>query len=151
MELKWNRCPFCGKEEIVFNDEANRNYAQNMIDNGRGYCVNIQCPDCGADMRAYGNMENDELNDGETLDEVIQALNDKWNRREELFAELYISKQAMQGRIDALVSENESLSKSIDNLRDVIKDERADSARCFRELNELKDAIIRKFVKEAEE
>lgn len=151
MELKWNRCPFCGKEEIVFNEEDNISYAQDKIDNGHGYCVSIQCPDCGVDMKAFGNMENDELNDGVTLDEVIQALNDKWNRREELFSELYISKQAMQGRIDALVSENESLNKTIDGLRDRIKDERDDRARCFRELNELREAIIRRFVRGAEE
>jgi len=151
MEMTWNRCPFCGKEEIVFDEEANRNYAQDRLDNGHGYSIGIECPDCGVRMNAFGNMDDAELNDGETLDEVIQALNDKWNRREELFAELYISQQALHGRIDVLVSENESLQKSLDNLRDMIKDERADSARCYRELNELKDAIIRRFVKEAEE
>jgi len=150
MELKWSRCPFCGNEEIVFDEGVERAYAQARLEDGEGYVVSISCSQCGATMKAYGNMNDEGLNDGETLDDVIHSLNFKWNRREELEEDVWKIRDALQGRIDTLVAENESLTRTIDSLRDSITDERAVIARCSRELNELKDAIIRWFMMEVE-
>lgn len=75
MNYELRPCPFCGGK-AVFNEKENREYAEERMAAGEGYLVQITCPECHVDMNEYSHRHPDE-----SLDEIIDALVKKWNRR----------------------------------------------------------------------
>ena len=72
-ELK--RCPFCGGP-AEFNEADARAWAEKRLTESNGYMLEITCADCDTEVKVYNFKE-----DGASVDEIIDLLVEKWNRR----------------------------------------------------------------------
>lgn len=121
MERQMKNCPFCGG--TIKPDDDNLEWANKKIAEGvRSYAVGAQCTGCGFKIFAHSH----DVADPENIDQVIDLLYEKVNRREgekRLRLELEAAKLDNKfledkagdekGRADALEKENTRLRNAI--------------------------------------
>lgn len=129
MMREMKKCPFCGGE-FKFDEEKEREYAEEKIAAGSGYAIAAECEKCGCTVYAYDHKVADPTN----VDQVIDLLFEKVNRRK--------GEERLQLELEATKLDNKMME-------DKVGDEKGRADALEKENARLRNAIVESFINKA--